>query len=117
MQKIVSRKEMVARCTALQKNKKRDKQFSILFLILVPTLTIFFAGGLTPFVLITWLAAILFAGWISGAVFGRGNHSSDCRVFLPCQYECPMGYPEWCPNKNSKLRYGASPYEIKNETD
>jgi len=104
---------MIAHCTEVHKNKKKDKQFSLLFLILVPVLTIFFAGGLTPFVFITWLAAILFAGWISGAVFGRGVDKNDCRVFLPCQYECPMNYPEWCPNKNSERRHEKSPYEIQ----
>jgi hypothetical protein len=109
--KQISRQEMIHRCHALPRNLKRNKRFMIIFLILVPTLTILFAGGLTPFVLITWLGGLLFAGWIAGALGGDASES-DCRHFLPCTYECPLGYPEWCPHQNRHERGKKSPYEI-----
>jgi len=107
----VSKKELVKRCTALRGNSKRNKRSNLLFLVLVPSLTLIFAGGLTPFVFITWLAGLLFAIWIVGAL-GGDTSEPDCKHFLPCLYDCPLDYPDWCPNKNRPERLEKSPYEI-----
>lgn len=109
--KETSREEAAEYCVAYKSNAKRNKRFRALFILLVPALTLFFAGGFNEFVLITWLAGILFAGWISG-IFFDGNQA-DCSKFSPCRYECPLNYPEWCPNRNRPERGQKSPFKTQ----
>jgi hypothetical protein len=110
----ISRKSLKHLCESRPVNLKSNFNFSLLFIVFAPILTILFAimfGGIEN-VVFSWLPAVPFAFWIAEG-FGVSNKTGlDCTYNIPCMYECPMGYPDWCPHKHSPKRYEKSPYQI-----